>query len=567
MKKRPGTLKKFSLFSDGTLIIIISLVTLLLQMISFATTWNGAKIYLEDIFPYASLLFAVAIQATAYFFSNALRGRIRPLKILALCLALCCSTYYSYIGIYNSVNSPSIYLQENYMRIVQNLEHIYTEASRQTMADAQDSLNTASSLIIRKYSALVSEQENIQACRSALSEVKSSYTSGLRAPRQSAYENYEDYAAAYQFYINSASQGKGVEDQAVREQVLASYGYTSMEQLNEAEQQNAASLNALSAIATNASDSQTDPVSDPVSDQTDPDPDSVSNQADPAVAVISEMTRQLSEAINASAVGTSLTSGDLSQLNILFQTAALCGYQGLPLSQLTTSLSQCAQISGDDLLPGYDALVAELPDGKVTDANTMDLKVSMDAQIMNALIKLNTLLPLEAQLSYTDSGYIITDLYLVPMQALKQPDTRMTAVFCLGVAGLIDALSVLFAVSLRGKTPLWKKRLLPACNIEDYEPLIYASLPDSAAPTHSLSDFLQTFRPSPLTEADGYMLQSNVQELADFHTLAALLCQLNLAKIIPPGFLDNDTELLLLKARFVFWADTKIYEERSMHYE
>ena len=540
MKKQHRKALAFSLFSEGTLIIIISLVTLLLQLISFATTWNGAKIYLEDIFPYASLLFAVAIQATAYFFSNSLRGKINILKVLALGLAMCCSTYYSYIGIYNSVNAPAIYLQENYNRISQHLERIYLEESEQLIASSQDAINTASSLIISEYTVLLSEQENIQNCRTALSEITLSYTSGLRAPKQSAYENYEDYAAAYQIYINSATQGKGAENQSSREQVLAAYGYTSMEQLNEAEQKNTAALNALMYR-----------------------PDSTTA----VTSAISELTSQLTAAINDTTMGQPLTSHNISRLNLLFQAASLCGYDGLSLSRLTTSLDQCARIAGDVLLAKYEELIATLPGGHITDANTMDLKASMDAQIMTALMKLNTILPQDEQLSYTNQAYLITDLYLVPIQALQQIDTRMTALFCLGVAALIDTLSVLFALSLRKKAPLWKRRLLPPYNMDDYEHLIYASLPDPFSPIPSLADFLQGFRPSPLTETEGYMLQREAKDLAGFQTLAALLCQLNLAKFIPPGFLDNDVELLLLKARFVFWANTKIYEERSMQYE
>ncbi len=540
MKKQHRKALAFSLFSEGTLIIIISLVTLLLQLISFATTWNGAKIYLEDIFPYASLLFAVAIQATAYFFSNSLRGKINILKVLALGLAMCCSTYYSYIGIYNSVNAPAIYLQENYNRISQHLERIYLEESEQLIASSQAAINTASSLIISEYTVLLSEQENIQNCRTALSEITLSYTSGLRAPKQSAYENYEDYAAAYQIYINSATQGKGAENQSSREQVLAAYGYTSMEQLNEAEQKNTAAINALMY----RTDSTT-----------------------AVTSAISELTSQLTAAINDTTMGQPLTSHNISRLNLLFQAASLCGYDGLSLSRLTTSLDQCARIAGDALLAKYEELIATLPGGHITDANTMDLKASMDAQIMTALMKLNTILPQDEQLSYTNQAYLITDLYLVPIQALQQMDTRMTALFCLGVAALIDTLSVLFALSLRKKAPLWKRRLLLPYNMDDYEHLIYASLPDPFSPIPSLANFLQGFRPSPLTETEGYMLQREAKDLAGFQTLAALLCQLNLAKFIPPGFLDNDVELLLLKARFVFWANTKIYEERSMQYE
>lgn len=147
-----------ALFSEKALVALISLVTLLLQLISFATTWQGSQIYLEGVFPYASLYFAVAVQSVSYFFSNSLRNRIRPLKIIALCMALCCSTYYSYIGIYNSVNSPTSYLQEHYVQIAQRLTQSYQSELEENLAEARTAIGNATSLVTEKYTVLSSRQ-------------------------------------------------------------------------------------------------------------------------------------------------------------------------------------------------------------------------------------------------------------------------------------------------------------------------------------------------------------------------------------------------------------------------
>ena len=262
-------------------------------------------------------------------------------------------------------------------------------------------------------------------------------------------------------------------------------------------------------------------------------------------------------------MGKSLSSTDLSQLNRLFQAAKLCGYNYGSLSQLTSSLNLCAQVSSTSVLKSYAELVSTLPEGMVTDANTMSLKVAMDSEIMTALIRLNSLLPKDKQISYTGEEYLITDLYLIPIISLRNTDTRMTAFFCLAVAALIDALSLLFAVSLRKRKPLWKRRTLLFNHLEEYEPLIYASLPSMNTPAQALADFLSHFKTSPQTEADGYMLRTDMQNLTGYHSLAALLCQVNLAKIVPAGFFDNEEETLLLKARFIFWANSMIYEEKA----
>lgn len=530
--------KHFSLFAEKPLILLVSVVTLLLQLISFATTWNGSKIYLEGIFPYASLFFAVAVQATAYFFSNSLRRRVNIFKLVALFVALCCSTYYSYIGIYNSVNSPVTYLQESYVTITRNLTQLYEKQLEETLADAQEAINDASSLIITRYTALSGVQQNISACRSALEGVETSYTENLRAPSRYSYENYEDYAAAYQAYIETISQGSSTESQALRDQTLSAYGYNSVDALNQAQQQNTADLTALQTALGITTDTD-------------------------ATLLVSELSAGLTTAISGAGQGIAFTASDTANLNRLLQAAKLCGFSDNQLWQITNAVNQCAQASAEPLMKDYAALVASLPEKTVTDANTMNLKSSMDGEILSALLKYNTLLPADAQLSLTDPAYEITDLYLIPIKALRSTDTKTIALFCLLVAALIDALSVLFALSMRPRKPLWKRHLLTLCNMEDYETMIYASLPGNTTPVGALESFLAHFRPSQETEAEGYMLQAPLEELSDYSGLAALLCQVNLAKIIPAGYLNNDTQLLLLKARFVFWTSNIIYEERE----
>ena len=540
MRRRRKLIHKrnLSLFSENVLVLLISIVTLLLQLISFATTWNGAKIYLENIFPYAALCFATAIQATAYFFSNSLRTKANLLKLVALFAALCCSTYYSYIGIYNSVNSPVIYLQENYMRISQELSLRCNTQLEATLTQAQEAVNDASASIIAKYTTLLSASENVANCQSALENLSIEYTSNMRAPKQSAYENYEDYAAAYQSYINSISQSKNLETDAARTATLSAYGFSSMEELNMAQQNNIAALNALQ-TALGLTDVATLP------------------------QTLSDMTRSLNTAIQQTSSGSSLTGTTLNRFNQLFQAAKQCDYDYEKLSALTSALNLCAQVSDTSLLHSYDELTATLPAGIVTDANTMTLKAAMDSEIMTAMLRLNTILPTNEQLSYTDEGYLITDLYLIPIQALRSPDTRLTAFFSLAVAALIDGLSVLFALSLRKRKPLWKRHTLIFNRMEEYEPLIFASLPVAKAPLQALADFLSCFKVSPQTEGDGYMLRTSLQSINSYHSLAALLCQINLAKIVPKGFLDDEEETILLKARFVFWANSIIYEEKS----
>ena len=513
---------------NNKLLILISVVTLLLQLISFATTWSGSKIYLEGVFPFASLLFAVAIQSTAYFLSNSLRTRVSLLKVTALFAAICCSTYYSYIGIYNSVNSPDRYLQKNYARISSELNGIFRTELQDNLSDAADAVGEAASLVTARISSLSQTRESILACRDALSGIESTYAEKMRAPKQSAYENYEDYAAAYNAYINSLSASSSTEDLAARNQVLASYGFSDPQDLALAESENAA---AFSAICTALG---------------------ITAEEDPAAFTATLQASVLTTLDNA-ASGIAPDASATARLYSLMQAANLCGYKGMETSDLLNTLRVCSDVSSDALLADYASLTLSLSGGRVTAANTMELKSSIDSQILSALLTINTLLPEQEQISLSDSRFLITDLYLIPVFALHDPASRTTAFFCLAVAGLIDGLSVLFAISLRRRKSLYGRHILLGTGFQDYAAQIFASLPQDKTSAASLTEFLSLFVPSPETEGAGYMMSADMTALNAYLPLAALLCQLNLAKILPSG-------TMLLKARFVFWANGIIYE-------
>lgn len=530
-------------FSEYSLVILVSIVTLLLQLISFATTWEGSKVYLEGIFPFASLLFALAIQATAYFLSNSLRTKVSILKLAALLAAMCCSTYYSYIGIYNSVNSPANYLQQNYMQISDELTRIFDTELENGISEARTAVGEAALSITSRVTSLFRERENMEACRKALESVSESYSSGMRAPKQSAYENYEDYVAAYNAYIAGISQGIGTENSAARERVLSSYGFASMDALIEAESRNSAELSALSAALRIPS----------------------SGTEDEFTSAVSALQNALTVSIGEASVGA--FSIDTALLNNLFQAAGMCGYGKTDSAHILNTLQQCAGVTAAPFIADYETLVSALPDGRVTSADIMELKLSMDSEILSAFIKINTLLPSGKQLSVTDSRFQLTDLYLLPVKALSDSSTRLTALFCLFVAALIDGLSLLFAISLRKRKPLWARRVLTGSGFEDFAPQIYALLPGDRDTARALSEFLFCFMPSPDTESDGYMLYADMESLTGYYTLTAFLCQVNLAKIVPAGFLGNEKEALLLKSRFVFWANEIIFGSQQKEQE
>lgn len=526
------------------MVVLVSVVTFFLQAISFATTWSGSKVYLEGVFPFAPLLFALAIQATAYFISNSLRTRITLLRVIAMVVALCCSTYYSYIGIYNSVHSPTSVLQENYMRISDELTRIYNTTVEGSLSEVRLKLGEAYATVQAEYSALLDARGNVESCLEELDNLDADYTKGLRAPKQSAYETYEEYAAAYQAYIAAKSAGSKTEKESVRADILSSYGFENMSALNQTKKQVSADISALFAALGASKETE----------------------ADLAIS-IDTLYREISSLIDEVAIGNPIDEKGLSNLTCMLQAAMLYGDADYDVAAISNALGLCSESANVKAIADYQTLVEALPGKMVTTENLMMLKSNMDSQIVSAIIQLNSVLPSKEQLKLSDSRFQIMDLYLIPVRALTSEDTKMTAFFCLAVAALIDALSVLFAVSIRKKKPVWKKHYLVRTNPEEYMPQICAALSiwngecDSTAT--ALAAFLSWFYPSPETEHDGYMMQADMQNLDGFYPLIALLCQINLAKVVPAEFCGNDNEMVLLRAKFVFWANQLIYQEKK----
>lgn len=206
-----------------TEVFIIAFVTFLLQTISFVTTYQGAKVYIGDVFPLASLCFAIAIQFCVWFFSNTSKNHKNFFRTGALVAAVCCSTWFSYTGIYTVINSPLLYLENRYHTIKDELMAEGTDTLNtmqvqllQELTDAAEVIIDENNLLSVKYAALQTKQERLAKCKEELDTANSGnstgYSNALRAPVASQYETYEEYATAYQAYVQAMSTSTGVEN-------------------------------------------------------------------------------------------------------------------------------------------------------------------------------------------------------------------------------------------------------------------------------------------------------------------------------------------------------------------
>ncbi len=220
------------LFRENALMIVAAVVSLLLQVISFFTTLDGAKSYFAQTFAAAPLMFALAVQSVVYFLENGIRRRVTLAKITALTLAVCCSSYFSFVGIYNNINPPESYLEKAYNAYKTELKDTVEGLEFNAGATSRAAVNTVINRIESEYTSLTSEKETLMSLSELISDVGAEASYGLSAPRRTDFYNYEDYAAAYSAYIASLTQSQGEEQRGKTEALLQKYGISEAAELN-----------------------------------------------------------------------------------------------------------------------------------------------------------------------------------------------------------------------------------------------------------------------------------------------------------------------------------------------
>lgn len=521
-------------FGEENLLRLVAFVTLLLQAISFITTLQGATVFLGGIFVLAPLFFALAVQATAWFLAGSLRVRITPLRCVALGMALCCSTYYSYVGIYNTVDPPAMYLSAEYAQVRSELDGAYAARRTQAFRTAQDQINAMVSGLAGQYSLLEQESARLAACAKELEEVSAEYSGGLRAPSRSSYANYEDYVAAYNAYLASVTENSSAEQAAARQAILARYGFDSESALAGATAQNASDLSAFEAAAAE-----------------------LGGEGETVAAQLESARAFLLDALTAAEAESTLSSDARAALGRLVQLASAQAGSTLTTDGLLRPVDAAMTGSGEGLMASFDELAAQLEGGRVTRANAQEMKTLLTSEILNAVLRVNEVAD-EEVLQADDPALQITDLHLKPLLALTAPAQRGMALFCLFLAALMDGLTLVFSIACRRRPTLLKARSPRRLLAENGDALavqICACLPAGRDPMDELELFLSRFSASPDTLAEGYSLAAPRQELTAYERLCALLCQAGLASIRPAGENGADGEAVLLRSDFLLFAN------------
>ncbi len=511
------------LFRENALMAVAAIVSLLLQIISFFTTLDGAEAYFGATFAFAPLLFALAVQSVVYFLENGLRRRVTFLKVVALTLAICCSSYFSFVGIYNNVNPPAQYLERTYNGYVRQLETIRAERLNEDSNAFSLSVDNAVNYIISEYTRLTSEKDTLEKLSEEIDSANAETITGMSAPRKSDYETYEEYAAAYSAYISSFSQGSTAEQQAKIQALLNKYGIDDISQINTRLSEMIAELSLI----------------------------------DGTVSSFGGSTfYQQAEALRGRAARGEKNA--LSKLSALY----------LSLSGRPADIPE--YVNADDMelsFPTYSELAA--------DDNAAVVRERLCSIIDTAVMELSV-----AGYAVDTDSYTFENIYTLPIYSVTSGGFYTDAAVSLILAVLVDVLSLMFAmIFVKGKSALAAKNTEQAVMGDDMlferniasairlsmcsEGRRYSEQPDFSEIADRLGEFVSRFRAVDIAADKGFTMAADRGSLSDYEPLVAFLCQFGLARVLDGGQMSllshNDSigETVLLKTKFLLWVSEK----------
>lgn len=515
-----GGLASRTLFSADALGVQVAVVTLLLQLISFATTWQGAAVYFGGVFPLAPLLFAAAVQSTVWFFSNALRRPATGPRLAALGVAVGCSTLFSFIGVYNYVAPPQLALQSSYAEAAAALTAQYDAQAARAADDFSDTVNRLCTALQAKAAELTAAAADLAACRAAYdaTAADTGLASAVSAPTRWQYRDYAEYLAAYNAYLASVTQNAGTEDTAARTAVLQRYGFADIAALTAAEAQNAAARQGIAAA--------------------------LGGQPEDTAAQIETLRAALQQRAAAGQPDRAATAR-------LLAACTAAGVENAPTTDALLAPLDAWQATTDRaMLPAAETLAATLDGGQATRGNAAALRTLLQAELQNAALALARM---DADAAPPPT---LPQIYLLPFLALFSAGEWGTAWFCFGMAALVDGLTLLFAFSGReGQSLLNARRInsLFAGGGRQFTRQATACLPGDEPVTTQIAAFLAFFTTDESAMASGHSLAAPLNALRGWDRLIAFLCQTNLARILPAA--PDSPARLLLKTRFLLWAN------------
>lgn len=514
-------IKGLAVFSEKALMIAAASASLLLQIISFFTTWQGAEAYFSSAFAAAPLLFAVAVQSVVYFSANSIRRKAGAGKVVALLMALCCSSYFSFVGIYSAVNPAGVYLQQTYSAYAAELQSIAegVNSARNTLSSAD--INRAVDGVISRYSALDSEKKSLEQLSEQLASVEGQTASGMTAPSRWNYPTYEDYAAAYKAYAASVAEGNSGEKLAKTAALLAEYGFESSSDIT----RRIAEITAEQSL--------------------------IEGTLGASGSAVYSKAEQLRDG---------MLSGDRAAAESIFSL-----YQQFSGELLEFTADQ-PQITLD--LPEYSVIAAQ---GEAAPAAVRERLLGTISAACDTLIS--------AGAEAFAGDYPIENIYTLPLKSVFE-EFSTDAVVSLALALLVDLLSLAAAVIwAQKKSVLTAKNTAQAAASDEkyFEQNVAAALQlgifaeggefcgkwDEDQLTERLAGYVCRFSAADFAAEQGCTLLAERSGLREYELLTAFLCQCGYAKLLTAEELNllsggsYEEDGVLLKTKFLMWVSEK----------
>lgn len=578
------------IFNKTSLAWLIVLVTLLLQLISLATTYKGSIVYFGGInLPFnlsAPLLFALSIQLIVFCVSHTLRSNFRKGFLIVLILATLCSTYFSYIGIYNYINSPLNYLEERYTQINSNISDKY-ETLRETNKSSitKTMLNLINDLST-SYASLSMEVDNNNKLSEDIANISidnniiNSQTNSVSKPNINNYgDNLDQYysdmakynAAIGNMITDSTKQDSSLKNELYNAQVNSILGGKSLDEFT------------AESIDTKSKKEQLEKGVNTSYTLISSEENSLT--IDEKLLKIQDYCQNYIQGINGDKdIFTTILLNLNSQILIIKNESSIDNLQ----AQINEFLILNKKDS--DIMKSFSDLKSIVYTNStgnnysdnvtLTEENAMELYSLMNSEVKSALYTLNHISSNTEKINSNNEDYIIHNLYVLPVLNLFTLNEEISmSWFCLIFAILIDGLTIIFAIMEgKEKTPLFAKstKEVVGRSKDSIENLLMLSLLSSDIDSRDeervekillkLKNFVSSF--NLLTEAleNGYSMYCPLSSLEEYQGFLATLCQFNLATIISSKelfFNDQtpdiqDENFVLIKSKFMIWANDKI---------
>lgn len=572
------------LFNPRTIAWLIVVVTGFLQLISLSTTFEGSKVYFGGIaLPLglsAPLLFALSVQLIVFCMGHTIRKYFKPWLVLILCMATLCSTYFSYVGIYNHIYSPVDYLEERYKQIYGKMTDEYEltidESNNQMKAYTFELISTLGNA----YTSLVKTAEEHVLLEEKINNIKvdtgriNAQTSSLRKPNMNNYgEDLDRYyadmakynAAVGNMITDTTKQDADLKNQLYDNEVKSILGGKTKEAFIEESVKVETQKEQLEKVVTSmyqlvGGKDEKLGIQDKLLEIQSYIIDYILlSQGDSQI--ISTLLTQM----HTQAVDLGETKG--------FETFKKELNQFILMSQKNTVLMK----SSDEL---NEEVKKSLGIQFITEKDAMLLYTTMQSEIKNAAFLLNQIKGDTDLIDLNSEAYSMHNLYVLPIKKLTTIGEGMAmAWFALAFAILIDGLTLLFAL-MEGKE---KSALLANRNRdiiggskEAMDEVLLSNLvamgktvakrDTITEANRNLKGFLDQFTIISEAMESGYSMWAPLEKLTENHVFIAVLCQFNLAsiltgkevEIVEKEQLKEDAKYVFLKTKFIIWANKKM---------